>query len=396
MFKKLVTSSTSTVAAQNAGRQNLLKASAAKLSCSKSYSSEVAEVKGAGGLVDRMFYTFKPSDLINDKFSKLFCIEGNIGVGKAAFAKAMAEKFDLKYVACADPHYNQVRRCDVFGRITQEQKERELNNPDSLVNRSNAASIDYFCQSPDDWEHTVNLRYKMLTMRNLQMGDALAHLLHYGQGVAMVRHFYSDGVFAEAQRKMRWFHDRPEMRDQSGMAEKYYHNRFFSLNQHLLRPQVVLYLKMPAEEAHERVQNDPDASPYEKMLPLDYFHAIEEAYVDNLNQARNQGTTVIELNVSMLKTEEILFDLHQLDSFDSPFSSWQPGFTLDKTLRKVRDYNMDYFKRLSLTEVYNPVECTWTPKWYTEQVVTEGRIHGDKARGFDPRTDGILNIMLKH
>ena len=76
MFKKLVTSSTSTVAAQNAGRQNLLKASAAKLSCSKSYSSEVAEVKGAGGLVDRMFYTFKPSDLINDKFSKLFCIEG--------------------------------------------------------------------------------------------------------------------------------------------------------------------------------------------------------------------------------------------------------------------------------------------------------------------------------
>ena len=54
----------------------------------------------------------------------------------------------------------------------------------------------------------------------------------------MVRHFYSDGVFAEAQRKMRWFHDRPEMRDQSGMAEKYYHNRFFSLNQHLLRPQV--------------------------------------------------------------------------------------------------------------------------------------------------------------
>ena len=65
---------------------------------------------------------------------------------------------------------------------------------------------------------------------------------------------------------------------------------------------------MPAEEAHERVQNDPDASPYEKMLPLDYFHAIEEAYVDNLNQARNQGTTVIELNVSMLRTDEVKFN----------------------------------------------------------------------------------------
>ena len=67
-------------------------------------------------------------------------------------------------------------------------------------------------------------------------------------------------------------------------------------------------MKMPAEEAHERVQNDPDASPYEKMLPLDYFHAIEEAYVDNLNQARNQGTTVIELNVSMLRTDEVKFN----------------------------------------------------------------------------------------
>merc|ERR1712183_561231 len=203
------------------------------------------------------YYSFKPSQLINDKFSKLFCIEGNIGVGKAKFAQAMAERFNLKYMPCATPHYNQVRRCDVFGRITQEQKERELANPDSLV----------------------NLRYKMLSQRNLQMGDALAHLIHNGQGVAMVRHFHSDEVFAEAQKKMRWFHDKPGMRDQSGMAEKYYHRRFFSINQFLLRPQVVLYLKMPAEEAHERVQNDPDASEYEKMLPLDYFHAIEDAYV---------------------------------------------------------------------------------------------------------------------
>jgi len=393
MFKKLVSSST---VAQNVSRQNLLKVCTTNISNSSNYSSEVAEVKGAGGVLDRLYYSFKPSQLINDKFSKLFCIEGNIGVGKAKFAQAMAERFNLKYMPCATPHYNQVRRCDVFGRITQEQKERELANPDSLVNRSNMASIDYFCQSPDDWEHTVNLRYKMLSQRNLQMGDALAHLIHNGQGVAMVRHFYSDEVFAEAQKKMRWFHDKPGMRDQSGMAEKYYHRRFFSINQFLLRPQVVLYLKMPAEEAHERVQNDPDASEYEKMLPLDYFHAIEDAYVDNLNQAKNQGTTVIELNVSMLRTDEILYDLHEIESFDSPFSAWQPSFTLDKTLRRVRDFNMDYHERLDLQGVYNPVESTWSPKWYSDQIVTEGRIHGDVAKGFDPKVDGWLNVMMKH
>ena len=44
------------------------------------------------------------------KITIISIILGNIGVGKAAFAKAMAEKFDLKYIACADPHYNQVRR----------------------------------------------------------------------------------------------------------------------------------------------------------------------------------------------------------------------------------------------------------------------------------------------
>ena len=100
----------------------------------------------------------------------------------------MAERFNLKYMPCATPHYNQVRRCEVFGRITQEQKERELANPDSLVNRSNMASIDYFCQSPDDWEHTVNLRYKMLSQRNLQMGDALAHLIHNGQVLRILKY----------------------------------------------------------------------------------------------------------------------------------------------------------------------------------------------------------------
>jgi len=203
-------------------------------------------------------------------------------------------------------------------------------------------------------------------------------------------------VFADAQKKMRWFHDKPGMRDQSGMAETYYHKKFFAINQYLLRPQVVLYLKMPAEEAHERVQNDPDASDYEKMLPLDYFHAIEEAYTENLNKAKNQGTTVIELNVSMLPTDEILYDLHEIDSFDSPFSGWQPSFTLDKTLRRVRDYNMSYNDRLHLNEVYNPVECTWTPMWYADQVAEEDRIHGNVARGFDPKVDGWLNVMLKH
>jgi len=352
-----------------------------KITSVANYSSDAS----SGGLVDRLLYNWMPSRLLKEKWSKMICIEGNIGVGKAAFAEALSQRFELKYFPCADENYDLKRRRDVFNFITDEQLQWEL-KPDSLAQRSMKGSIDYFCQTPDDWEHTTYLRYHMLSNRNYQYSDALVHLLHTGQGAAVVRHFYSDKVFAEAQKAMKWFVNKPEMRDQSGMAVKFYEKKAFHINQFLLPPQVILYLNMPAEEAYEKVQQN--GNEYEKQLPLEYFHRIEDAYIDNLAAAQKNGVNVIDLNVSRMSTEDLLNDLDEVEELEVPFSKWQPTLTFDRNLRHIKRFCMDYNERQMLNNnIYSPVECTWAPKWATSQLATEAEYHGFHEKGFHPTKD---------
>lgn len=341
-----------------------------------------------GGLADkveRAFYNYYPSVLIRDKWSKLISIEGNIGVGKECFSKSLSERFDLRHLPTADPNYIFTRMNTDFKELSDEEAEFKL-HPDSVSQRSQGYSMDYFCQNPDDWEHTARVRYRQLKTRSYQLNDATGHLLHTGQGVSMVRHFYSDVVLAEAQRKMGWFYDRPEMPEETGMASQYYDIMCWKFNQYFLAPHIIFYIDMSAEDAYKKVQEE-SCNEYEKLLPLQYFKYIEESYEEYLEDAEKQGVNVIKINPK-LPFDQVSFDLEMVESFDVPFSAWVDSPVLDANLRKIKKKCYNYWYRVFLTEThYTPVDCTWYPRFGSLQENEEFERMQFYARGFNPKKD---------
>lgn len=357
-----------------------------RLTSAASFSTS-SSLSAAGDFIDRMIYDYMPSRFLREKWSKIICIEGNIGVGKKEFAKALSERFDLKNFGNADPMYEHRRRHEILKHTSKEQWEWE-NNPNSLVQRTLNCSIDYFLENPGDWEHTCHLRYHMMDQRSFQYNDALAHLLHVGQGAALIHSFYSDKVFAEAQQAMGWFVDKPEMRDQSGRAFHYYLKKEFWNNQYFFPPHIVLYLNMPADQAYERVQEN--GSDSAKCLPLEYYQKIEESYLNNLNEWQKNGVKVIELKIGQLPVEDLLQDLYDNDDFDIKFSRWEPHFKLDRNLRRLKTFCMDPDKRHDLhATFYCPVECTWKSRMMADQYDDEYKFNNLTAAGFDPKKNPL-------
>jgi len=138
--------------------------------------------------------------LDNDKWAKLFCIEGNVGAGKTPFAKEFAEKLDLKYSPQVTIN-SDVIRAGERGDMTEEEVQWNL-NPQSVLQQGRALSDEKMCKSPEDWVHTLRYQLQFLLNRYKNYYDSIAHLLYTGQGVVLVQHFYSDVVHAEALRKM--------------------------------------------------------------------------------------------------------------------------------------------------------------------------------------------------
>ena len=138
--------------------------------------------------------------LDNDKWAKVFAIEGNIGVGKNEFGKKFSEILDLKYYPTTTLDYVITR---LRGKYPDEYIEYML-GPDSVHSSVYNLSFDYFSQNPTDWIHTSKLQLFMLRNRYFQYCDALAYLFQTGRGVVTNRTFFSDRIFADAQRKLGW------------------------------------------------------------------------------------------------------------------------------------------------------------------------------------------------
>jgi len=332
--------------------------------------------------LERMYYNMFPSHLIkDDKWAKLVCVEGNIGIGKDKVARAIADKFDLRHFPCANLTYGVTRLHDEFKLITKNRVAHDLSE-DSLSSRCRAVSMEYFYQNPGDWEHTVLLRNYMLMMRNYQYNDATGHLLHTGQGCTIVRHFYFDKVFAEAQKAMHWFTDKPELQHQTGMAYKFYDKLFYTMNQWFYPPQVIIYMNVPAEQAYDMVQCGDNE--YEKLLPLEYFKKIEEVYPKYLDMSRQKGVNVIEVDGTDMNIPNLLHDLDDIESLDIPFSRWNETILINEELRDLKRKCFDPNFRNELMRLYTPVESNYLPKDLYLQIKEDLRVVDQYRMGFNP------------
>ena len=161
-----------------------------------------------------------------DKWCKIFAFEGNIGAGKSKVAQEFAEKLDLKFYPTTSIHYLIDRDRGAFS----DEWLDWMKNPESVVQRCDGVlSLDHFTKEPTDWVHTLKYQEAMLKNRLAQYCDMMVHLLETGQGIASVRQFYSDVVFAEAMLQNGWFR-----------KDMYNHYELMSAvaDHYLLRPQV--------------------------------------------------------------------------------------------------------------------------------------------------------------
>uniref|UniRef100_H2YAT7 Deoxynucleoside kinase domain-containing protein n=1 Tax=Ciona savignyi TaxID=51511 RepID=H2YAT7_CIOSA len=236
-----------------------------------------------------------------DKWCKIFVMEGNIGVGKEEFAKEFAEKLNLKYLPNASNYYDVER--DVSKKRLSDEMYNWYMNPDSVLQRTRNVCTDHFCMEPNDYVHTCRYQTNKLVMRFIQYCDALAHIIWYGQGVSMVRQFYSDDVFGEAIHQMGW-------------TDKRYWN-FYTLHRDYLDedfipPQVVFYFDLPPEQCYENVQAGNNEA--EKRLPLDFYRRIEDVYKTvYIPEAEGRGVNVIELDwTNPRPVDEVIDELDDL------------------------------------------------------------------------------------
>ena len=208
---------------KNVGNDFLIKSGCVGLLNKREYAS-------LGEVIQRIRFKFFNNirhHLDEDKWCKIFAIEGNIGAGKHNFGKQLSDKLDLKFFPQATTNYHIIRQRGAF----PEEHIDWMLNPESVAQKCNNASLDEFTKNPSDLIHTGKYQILMHLNRYIHYCDALAYLLQTGRGVTTIRNYFSDRVFAESLRKMGWL--RKDIYD-------HYYLCFDASNTFILHPQVTL------------------------------------------------------------------------------------------------------------------------------------------------------------
>lgn len=148
-------------------------------------------------------------------------------MGKTKFCTELAKQFGLLYIPAPIHEECYINKYGV-----------DLSESDSeLPHFCNTFNLEKFCKNPKD-TRTAYFQHLYLLMRFEQYVNALLHIFSTGQGVILDRCVYSDIAFAKAMVNAGYLSNE--------VFKVYMHVRDIGLS-YLLRPQVVIYLDVPAE-----------------------------------------------------------------------------------------------------------------------------------------------------
>lgn len=324
------------------------------------------------------FYHDIRHHLDEDKWCKIFAVEGNIKSGKGAFGADFAKELDLRFFPSCKEDYHFTRLVNEI----QPEKMAYLLQPDSIQNRVWNFSLEKALTSPEDWQHLGRFQIAMQTSRFYLYADAMSHLLRTCQGVVVERSIFGNEVFRHAFRKMKWIDKR--------LFE--YMNKLFRRQSNMqLPPQVVLYLDVSPEQCYENIKAN--GTPAEKHITLDYLKAIQEAYEEHyLPSAEENGSLVVRLDWSKpKKASDIAMDLDEYPILLAEFNKWD---RTNEHLKGLLRHNSDDDILEGCATEYCNIEELWDPDWseVASYILEEGNPWYYKI-GYDPKKD--KNIWLK-
>nr|XP_061826877.1 NADH dehydrogenase [ubiquinone] 1 alpha subcomplex subunit 10, mitochondrial-like [Nerophis lumbriciformis] len=183
------------------------------------------------------------------QYSKIISVDGNLASGKGALAQNLAEQLGLLYMP--EP--------DVFYLDTMTGQKEPLS-----IDFNGMCSLEKFYEDPKAADgNSYRLQLWMYNMRLLQYSNAVEHLLTTGQGVVLERSIFSDMVFLDAMFQQGYI--------RKECVKHYEEIKNISICE-FLPPHLVIYVDVPAEEVHKKLQQSG------KNVPLAYLKSIEDSY----------------------------------------------------------------------------------------------------------------------
>lgn len=292
--------------------------------------------------------------------TKVIVVDGNIGVGKNAFAKKLAKMFDLQY-------FPSVTDKPCFHDNLTGFDERDL---DPIL-PSSCQSYDltkFLAEKHPENGRVALLQRKWYKEKTYAYCDALVHLLSTGQGVVVVRSPFSDYVFVEAMKKMGYV--TPEFM-------KYYYYVYNNTICELMRPHISIYLDAPTKVLRDRIRKRGDQRELNsKVLSDKYLDTLSQVYRENFLTKMGQTCEVIEidateepddLDVAVVAEEIEKMVLESADCDDPKFQDWnesQPDDCLGVLRRTYA--NREHFNALfTLPEPFEAPEAMYSLEDHT-------------------------------
>ena len=200
-----------------------------------------------------------------DENSVVISIEGNIGVGKSTFAKALTDALGMRFYP--EPDFDLLfKRADGFDFRTMNYR---------LPESYHFVDHKLFYLNPDHRSIPM-YQHNFFLYRVWQYMDVLAHVLSTGQGVVTDRSPWSCLAFQTAAHKMKFgFCGKSFLHFCKHVREE--------VTPNILRPHVVIYLDAPADVCLDRVRKR--GIPHEvnsKAMCKEYLEHIEFTYKDHI------------------------------------------------------------------------------------------------------------------
>ncbi|XP_064647777.1 NADH dehydrogenase [ubiquinone] 1 alpha subcomplex subunit 10, mitochondrial-like [Lineus longissimus] len=288
-----------------------------------------------------------------DENSKVICVEGNMGVGKTAFAQKLAEELDFHYVPMTEhdaAYWDEHKRFHLS----------ELNP--ALPEQYQIFDLEQFYRQKNPESGRAGLlQLYWFQKRVFDYSAGLQHLFNTGQGVVFDRSPWSDHVWIEALRKCGFL--------KPGGYRYCMENRRIVMCE-MFKPHVTVYLDSPVSKVMDNVKKrNIDYEVNSKIMSEKYVQEIDNAFKNDFLPLMKKHGEVLVYDANELEDWEIIVeDIERLNlepdeqENEHKFIDW--NLTREDDLayyRKLFGWKFYIHRLFRLPEPWQSPECMIGP-----------------------------------